>query len=346
MTRSLLARMILTLGLLSALFAGPVHLQSSQAQTEQLYLALGDSIPAGLLASLPTERGYPALLRDLMEAERLSSDDPGTVELINLARAGETIQSFQDDGQLQDALSEIETAPAGSLRTVTLTIGGNNILPLWEATSAERDEQLQEFEAEYNEVIDQLASALGAHDADVVVTTYYDLTEGDAGIEGSNAWWLRQFNNVIRDAAREAGFAVVDLESLFEDRIGELTWFPADIHPGNAGHQFIARSIWRELSYDQTAPDVEITRPDEVDARSRVPTIHASVTDNVEIDSVMLQIDSEDSHDLIYVPDRDAWIGVWDARDVERNEATLTVVATDVSGNESRDSVTISLPSR
>ena len=320
--------------------------QTTTAQSEQIYLALGDSIPAGLLASLPTERGYPALLRNLMETHRLSSDSPGNVELINLAEPGETIESFIEDGQLESALSEIEDAPDGAMQTITLTIGGNNILSLWESTPAEREAALEDFETGFANVVDELDEATGGMDVDVVVTTYYDLTEGDPSVEGSNAWWLMQFNDVIRETAEEAKFSVVDLSGEFTDRITELTWFPADIHPNNAGHQMIARAIWQQLGYDQEPPEVEITRPDSDEAGSRTPTIHAIATDDVSIETVLLEIDGEAVSELIYVADRERWIGVWDARDYPDSSAVIAVRAIDVSGNEEIDSIPVMLPSR
>jgi acyl-CoA thioesterase I len=339
-------RLTLILVMLAALSVHPANQPQTAAQTEQVYLALGDSISAGLLASLPTERGYPALLRDLMESERLASDAPANVELVNLSEPGETVETFRDDGQLESALAEIDETPAEQLQTVTLTIGGNNILSLWEATVAEREAELETFQSAFTEVVAELAAALDGQDTDVVVTTYYDLTDGDPDVEGSNAWWLRQFNEVIAETAQQAGFTVVDLESAFRGRTTELTWFPADIHPNNAGHQAIARAIWRELSYDSAPPQVEITRPDTDEARNRVPTIHATVSDNVELDSVVLQIDGETIDELIFVPDRDAWIGLWDARDYPGSSAEITVLATDVSGNEATDSVSLTLPFR
>lgn len=345
MRRFTLLPTVIVLALVGTVAVGQSGDRTGQAQSEQIYLALGDSIPAGLLSSLPDERGYPALLHQLIESERMADDDPTNVELVNLAESGETVQSFQTEGQLDSALAEIEAAPEGNIGTVTLTIGGNSILSLWEATSAEREEDLELFEAEFSAIVDTLSQALSEHDADVVVTTYYDLTEGDPDVEGTNAWWLRQFNDVIADTATEAGFQVVDLEPLFRGRVTELTWFPADIHPNNAGHQAIARAIWEQLSYDQDQPDVEIIRPDDGEVRSRVPTVHATVTDEVGIDEVMLEAPDAEPIELIYVPDLDAWVGVWDAREYPDSEAELTVVATDVSGNESRESVTIRLPS-
>jgi lysophospholipase L1-like esterase len=336
----------LTCALVVAGLVPAFNQQPTAAQSEQVYLALGDSIPAGLLASRPNERGYPAVLRDLMEAQRLGSDSPGNVELINLSEPGETIESFVENGQLDEALSEIDELSDDRLRTITLTIGGNNILALWESTPADRADALDTFETGFAEVVEELEAATAATDVDIVVTTYYDLTEGDASVEGTNAWWLSRFNDVIRDTADDAGFTVVDLAEVFQGQIPSLTWFPADIHPNNTGHQLIARAIWQSLAYDGDAPEIEIVRPDSDEARSRTPTIHATVTDNVGIESVVLEIDDEPVAELLYVADRDQWIGVWDARTYSGSSAEITVRAVDVSSNEATDSVTVSLPSR
>ncbi len=316
----------------------------TQAQSEDVYLALGDSIAAGLLASLPTQRGYSWLLQDLMQQQRLAADAPGAVDLINLAEQGETVDSFVQDGQLDDALDAIGDVQDGALRTVTLTIGGNDILALWEANAAERQDELERFATGFDEIVGTLADALEGQDPDVIVTTYYDVSEGDPEIEGSDSWWLAQFNHVIRETAEDAGFSVVDLESIFRGRIGSLTWFPADIHPNNAGHQLIAREIWQSLGYDQDPPEVEITMPDELNVRNRTPTIHAVVQDDVGVDRVVLAVDGEPQKDLTYVPDRDAWVGVWNGRAYEQNQVELSVIAADLAGNSSEERVSIILP--
>jgi lysophospholipase L1-like esterase len=336
---------IVCLMVISLVLAKPGS-QHGLAQSEQVYLALGDSIPAGLLASLPKERGYPAVLQSLMQNHRAAGEASGPIDLINLAEPGETVESFITDGQMDEAIEQIDSIEAGNLRTVSLTLGGNNILSLWESTATERQSELDSFDSAFSDVVAELADSLSDHNADVVVTTYYDLTDGDPEIEGSNSWWLQQFNEVIEEHALEAGFQVVDIEALFRGNIDTFTWFPADIHPNNAGHVAIAQAIWQELAYDQEPPDVEITRPDSETVSSRVPTIHARISDDVGLDSVVLRVDDEDVRELIFIPALDRWVGIWDARGVPVSEATVSVVATDLAGNESSDSVTIRLPSR
>lgn len=337
---------MIRLGIITVLVAlgGGLHgvAEPSRAQGEQVYLALGDSIPAGLSSSLPAERSYPAILRELMLAERVTSDAPSAVELVNLAEPGETTESFLQEGQLDAALERIQGTD--ELRTVTLTLGGNDILALQDASDGDREAALDQFSESYGQVIDELAGALEGMDVDVVVTAYYDLTDGDPSIEGSDAWWLARFNDVIRETAGDAGFAVVDLAELFDGRISELTWHPADVHPNNQGHQVIGRAIWQQLDYDDDAPSVEITRPEPGEARSRTPTIHATGDDVVGTENVDVYVDDEHVAELLYVSDRDAWVGIWNAREYESDEAEITVIATDLAGNEGSDTVDITLP--
>lgn len=344
MKRTVLARVsiIATLLVLGSSLQGTTG--GSRAQGEQEYLALGDSIAAGIASSLPSERGYPAILRELIQDDLMAGDAPSQVQLTNLAEPGETAQTFIEDGQLDAALERIDADDA--LQTVTLTLGGNTMLSLRDASEAERESGLEAFSEAYQQVIDELAGAVEGTGTDVAVTTYYDLSDGDPEIEGTDAWWIARFNQVIEDAASGAGFEVVDLAGLFEGRISELTWYPADVHPNNEGHEAIAAEIWQALGYDQSPPEVTITRPEDGEVDSRIPTIHAEITDGVGVDSVEIYAGDERVGDLLYVADQEAWIGIWDGREFEASDAELRVVATDLAGNEGTDSVPVRLPPR
>jgi lysophospholipase L1-like esterase len=341
-----LAKTFVMIIAIACLTAPVIIRNSAQAETEHIYLALGDSIAAGIATSAPQSRGYPAKLRDFMQAERLTSPIPGAIQLINLAEPGETTESFLNDGQLDAARDRINATDGQELRTITLTIGGNDILNLWDMPSDERQQEFDAFTESFESLIDTLADELTGMETDVVVTTYYDLTEGDSEVQGSDSWWLAEANRVITETSESAGFSVVDLAEVFDGRIMELTWFPADVHPNNPGHQAIARAIWQTLEYDESAPDVTITRPESPTVRSRVPTIHAEISDNVGIESVALAVDGEITGDLLYVARLDAWIGLWDAREYDGDQAELQVIATDFAGNESLDTMTIDLPGR
>lgn len=186
--------------------------------------------------------------------------------------------------------------------------------------------------------------ALGEPRPRVVVTTYYDLSGGDPSLQGTDSWWLAQFNEVIRRAATDRGASVADLEPAFRGHIQDWTWFPSDIHPNNDGHAEIARIVWQALALDTQPPEVSIERPGAGNLSRRTPTIRVKADDNVGVTRVALLVDGEYVSDLIYVPAEDAYLGVWDARDVAAPAATLTVRASDLAGQQTTADVTVSLP--
>src|SRR5687768_10751202 len=80
----------------------------SLAQSPGIYIALGDSIAAGIGSSLPRERGNAAIVADWLA--KLTGE---TVPFENLAVPGETAASFIESGQFQrfqDTVARSEAA--------------------------------------------------------------------------------------------------------------------------------------------------------------------------------------------------------------------------------------------
>ncbi|HET7038022.1 MAG TPA: GDSL-type esterase/lipase family protein, partial [Thermomicrobiaceae bacterium] len=293
------------------------------------------SIAAGLVTSLPRERGYPALVDNLM---------PST-QLVNLAVPGETTASFMH-GQLQRFQQELAqlTASGAELRAVTITLGGNDVLALQSQSTAERQAGLDQFKTSYPQALAAIRAALGDLKPAVVVTTYYDLSEGNPNQQGSDAWWLHQFNEVIRAAAQAQGMRVADLEPAFRGQISRWTWYPNDIHPNNAGHAAIARLVWTALGLDTQAPSIAVQSPAAGTLGRRTPTVRVVASDTVGVTDVSLWVDGKAIESLLYVPSQQAYIGVWDARDYAQPRAMLTVKARDLAGNEATAEVNVALP--
>lgn len=338
------ARVALLVALLLAATAAPLTAAQPTSQ-EQVYLALGDSIAAGLVTSLPRVRGYAWLVRDLIERGAANQGAPA-VTLINRAVPGETTASFLDGAQLQQARADIAKARArgAQVRAVTVTLGGNDLLRLAGSDDAAREAGLDRFRVEYPAALAAITEALGDISADIVVTTYYDLSEGDPAQEGSDAWWVQQFNEVIQESAAAAGARVADLESAFRGRVREWTWYPSDVHPNNAGHAEIARLVWQALGYDQAPPSVTVERPAPGPLSRRTPTVRVTATDDVGVTRVELLADGEYVADLRYIASQDAYLGVWDARGWGAGSATLTVRASDLAGNETSADIQVALP--
>jgi lysophospholipase L1-like esterase len=91
-----------------------------------VYVALGDSLAWGDGASDPTSTSYAALLSEYFAGE----PHGGAKQFLNLAVRGETTSSYLAGGQSAAAIAAI-SAPTTDTRTVTLSLGGNDLLDLF-----------------------------------------------------------------------------------------------------------------------------------------------------------------------------------------------------------------------
>ncbi len=320
--------------------------QSVAAADQQEYIALGDSIAAGLVTSLPRDRGYPALVTNLLRQLDASQSPPTALKSVNLAVPGEADESFVANGQLQQFKDEVAavTARGARLQLVTMTLGGNDILNLQSQDNATRQAGLNTFKQSYPAVVSDIEQALGDLKPVVVVTTYYDLTGSDPQVKNSDAWWVAQFNDVIRSTAQQHGFKVADLEPAFRNHIQDWTWYPTDVHPNNDGHAEIAKLVWQASGLDQSAPSVTIVKPAAGALTRSVPTVAVTATDDVGVTDVQLWLDGKQVASLIYEPNLDEYLGLWDGRDSSDPQVTLSVHVTDLAGHVTTADVSVTLP--
>lgn len=330
------------------LLVGPAGLTAfpaspAKAAPPQVYIALGDSIAAGVATTLPRERGYPALVAKLL---RDANDPDAEIRLVNLGVPGETAASFSAQGQLDRFRAEVAQIKqqAADLRLITITLGGNEMLQLARLGSAERQAGLDEFRRTFPAALTSVRDALGDARPVIVVTTYYEVSEGDPGHVGSDAWWLAQFNQVIRQTAAEHGAQVADVEPVFRAHIRDWTWYPADVHPNNEGHAQIARLVWQATGIDTRPPEISIERPVAGALSRQIPTVRASVRDDTGVAQVELLVDNQYVSDLIPVACNDAYLGIWDGRRYAGQHPRLTVRALDRAGNEASVSVAVTMP--
>lgn len=230
-----------------------------------LYLALGDSVAAGIGASRPSQGGYAALV-----GGRLGGLLGGQLVRLNLAVPGETTASFVAGGQLERAVFLIETAARLGTRVgpITLTLGANDLLraePTPEAREAALDGIAQNLGAALDRLADAAGPATGSAGPTLIVTGYYDPTGTSAEEPGSDGWWLARLDATLAKEARQAGARWVDVAALFRGRERLLTRFPFDIHPTDAGHRAIAVAVWGALVAAATADE---GRPAAIDASS------------------------------------------------------------------------------
>lgn len=329
---AILATLCLTFALGAT--ASPTGAQNEPTET---YIALGDSLAVGLGASLPRKHGYVAILHDWFE-----SGSGTAISLANLARPGETVDSFLTGGQLDALQQQVDQARQSGvpIHAVSLSLGGNAVLNVQQAGLSDRQAALDQFSASYPDVLQQIRQIIG-DDVPFVVTTIYDPTGGNAAVQKTDSWWIEQFNAVIRDAASQSQAAVADIAQTFEGQADELTYYPLDVHPTNAGHRVIAKTVFSALDLDTMPPDIQIDAP--ATAQRLTPTVYFTLQDEPEVDSFDVQL-SDGSHSPIIPLDAGQHVMLLDLADVDGDSVTITIEATDVAGNQATAESTVALP--
>ncbi len=306
----------------------------TEAQSPGIYIALGDSIAAGIGTSLPRERGNAAIV-----AGWLATLTGNTVPFENLAVPGETAATFMEGGQLQRFHDVIVGSNASGIpvAAVTLTLGGNEMLALDTTGLSDRRAGLDAFNDQYAAVVAAVRAEIGP-DVPLVVTTYYDLTEGNPSIAFTDRWWIEQFNAVIRRVAEEQQAMVADVVTRFADDISVYTHFPFDVHPSNAGHLEIARTIWATLALDQEPPAVSVASS--VEATRLTPTVTFGVSDNVQVSLVTTSSDDASVSGPFEIEDGEYAV-LLDLGTTELDEVALAIEIGDDAGNVTREVVTV-----
>ena len=329
MRHAIIALAMLVLLPVSLLSAG----QPARSAGSSVYIALGDSIAAGVGSSLPRERGYPALVRDL-----LARQSGGNVILENLAVPGETAASFRDGGQLSRYRDVVDRLGRGDtpIAAVTVSLGGNEMLRVSGNDSGDRQAALDAFRSAYPAVLADIRAAAGP-DVPIVVTNYYDLSAGDPSIVESDSWWISRFNEVIADAATASGAGIADVTSAFAGHIDEYTLAPYDVHPTNAGHRAIAAAVWRALRIDTTAPTIDVATT--LDATRLTPTLRFLVNDDTVVDGVTVESAEAAVHGPFPTGDGE-WVALLDLAGVS-GRVSVTIGATDAAGNNSTRDIVV-----
>jgi lysophospholipase L1-like esterase len=307
---------------------------ASRAASPGVYIALGDSIAAGTGSSLPRTRGYVALIEARMQRVLGAQ-----VTLANLAVPGETTASFINGGQLSRLQQRVADSTAANVPVVAVTVslGGNDILSLTGSDQAQRQAALDAFRTTYLSALQSIRSTVGP-DVPVVVTTYYDLSEGDAAIPNSDSWWLAQFNAVITDAAAQVSAIVADVAPAFAGHISEYTLKPFDVHPTNAGHKAIADVVWKALAIDTDAPSISVISA--LTATRSTPTLQFTATDNDAIAHVEVTANEGIANAPLDVGDG-SYVVLLDFRGIAKSSIVVTIQAEDLAGNVSSETVEV-----
>ena len=232
-----------------------------------LYIALGDSLSAGIGAS-DASTTFVGLVH--------ASLGP-SVALENLGVPGATSQDLIDNGSLDRAAQQIEqrnrdSDPANDVQLVTLEIGGNDLLGIYfslvqTGACPDLEASLSDqrctgaLRTAYEGFRPNLTAALDRlREADptlpILLLTLYNPFDylpgigdlGDLSLEGQpDTPFPDGLNDIIREIAQgRDGVTVVDVFPLFQNRSLELV-SPDGIHPNDAGYQVMADAVISEL---------------------------------------------------------------------------------------------------
>jgi lysophospholipase L1-like esterase len=237
--------------------------------TAPLYLALGDSLSAGVGASgFSAENAFVGLVHEELGPE---------YALLNLGIAGDDSRQLIEEGPLDRAIAEIEQRnndddADNDVEVVTLEIGGNDLLDLFfELVLPGRCPSVAEG-LETPECVDALRETLGAYepnldlildrlreadpDLNIFLMTLYNpfsgaspvLDElGELTLEGDpNTPFPEGLQDIIRRQAEENGVDLVEVYPLFEGKAKE--YIAGDtIHPNDTGYRVMADAVIAEM---------------------------------------------------------------------------------------------------
>ncbi len=237
--------------------------------TAPLYLALGDSLSAGVGATgFSAEKAFVGLVHDELGPK---------FALLNLGIAGHDSRQLIEEGPLDRAVAEItqrnrDDDPDNDVEVVTLEIGGNDLLDLFfelvlpgrcpsvaeglqkpECVDALR-ETLDAYEPNLDLILDRL------HEADpelnIFLMTLYNpfsgalpvLDElGELTLEGDpDTPFPEGLQDIIRRQAEKNDVHLVEVYPLFEGKARE--YIAADtIHPNDTGYRLMADAVISEM---------------------------------------------------------------------------------------------------
>ncbi len=222
------------------------------------YIALGDSLSAGVGASRASETAFVPLVHGNL------GDDH---KLINLGHGGDTSADLLDHGHLNEAIETISKRNGNGVALVTLEIGGNDLLGLYfgsvltgvcpdvtavlskPACTEPLATALAEFEANLGETLDQLLKADPS--LRILLLTLYNpfpdflpvQSIATLALEGlADSQFTDGLNDIIRDQAGQRDIPVVEIYEPFENRASELV--SGDfIHPNDSGYRVMAEAV-------------------------------------------------------------------------------------------------------
>ena len=243
---------------LGLLLACTPRLLFAQSPDSPAYIALGDSLAAGIGATNPATDGYVGLTATALRQGDYSERG---LALVNLAVPGaKSGDLLAPGGQLDQALAEIGRRQEGGgdddVELISIDIGGNDLLalaapgspclqnPAGRVCLEALSEMLGRLQFNLSQVLGGLHEA--APDARIYVLDLYNPYSGTGDVlEPLADAAVQQLNGVVRATVAGLGREQVNLASvddLFQGRGKQ--WVAADhIHPNDNGHLVISEVL-------------------------------------------------------------------------------------------------------
>jgi lysophospholipase L1-like esterase len=268
-------RMVLLVGFLVlglAVGSGPASAEPTTAPIGQpLYLALGDSLAAGVGASDPAVTAYVPrfyqLLRQELACQPSGRPSCRSLALRNLGVGGATSTTLLAT-QLPEAVAELQARngdhnPHNDVKVVTIDIGGNDLFGVVSSSCAAGPTpecaaliraRLQSFADNFTQILGRLRAAAGP-DTVIVAMTYYNPLPScrlaslaplaDAVLEGGLGVTVG-LNDLIRSIAAASGVLVAETYGRLGP--GDLVGGNDCLHPNDAGYQLVTAAFAAALA--------------------------------------------------------------------------------------------------
>jgi len=237
--------------------------KSEPTAPQPLYLALGDSLSAGIGASDAASRGWVGLVSAALPEW----------DLVNLGAPDDDSRELLFGGPLDEGLRNIESRaadaePGNEVAAITLEIGGNDLLDIYfnlvlpghcpsvtEALQRETcvtalESALAVYRSNLSETVTRLIEA--APETPIFLMTFYNPFSGDdtvideivaLAIEGQEGTQFpKGLNDIIREVGAEAGVILVEWYEPFLGKKSEYVSFDL-IHPNDTGHAVMAEVV-------------------------------------------------------------------------------------------------------
>ncbi|MCP3027118.1 GDSL-type esterase/lipase family protein [Halobacillus sp. A5] len=205
------------------------------------YVALGDSLAAGVTPYNQIGEGYPDYF-----VKRLKQSQY-TVDYDNFAAPG--ADSTHLTGVLNNDLAQSNIEES---EFITINIGANDLLPLLDLEKQEypSEREVASVLAQLNQNINHVFTKIDElnPDTDVYMMGYYNpFPYQPEELQPQLDVLLDSLNQVIQSATAAYGHTYVPTEDVIERKYESFLPNPSNIHLSEEGYEAIAREFWKKL---------------------------------------------------------------------------------------------------